>query len=418
MKIQLIIIGSELLNGKIQDKNAAWLAKFAFKNHFTLDQVHIIPDNEEKFKQVIQLATKEADLVITSGGLGPTLDDLTKKMLSNYFQKTFVFNADALAITQKHYERYQREYDQNKFDYHMLPEGFTPIHNPVGFAPGFQFQYEKHKLIASAPGVPAEFQGMVESEIIPSFLKIAKKQSVYKKHVIVKTWGIPESKIFKVIAPTLWEDLEKIGSVSSLPHLGGVDIGVEIKASTLDDLEVLYDKALKLITDTDLKESIWHIGPESLEEVIIQKANDKNLKIGFAESCTGGLCASRITDISGSSSVFWGSIVSYSNEVKINTLGVNPQTLNSFGAVSLETAKEMAMGARKNLKVDIAVTTTGIAGPNGGSKEKPVGTVGIGFSYKNENSSEMFYFAGNREQLKYRFSQAALFKLLEIINHY
>lgn len=418
MKIHLIIIGNELLNGKIKDKNAPWLASFTHEKHHSLEQVHIVPDNESIFYETLNLATKEADIVLTSGGLGPTQDDITKKMMAKFFEKTIAFNESALSITQRHYSRYQREYQQDKFEYHNIPANFMAFNNPVGFAPGLGYHYDQNKFIACLPGVPSEFRSMIEEEIYPYITKNLTFEIMIQKHVIIKTWKTPESKLFMKIAPGLWERLSEHGSVSSLPHSGGVDIGIEVKGETWDEVKEKEDKVIKLVTDTDIKDLIWHIGPESLEEVIIKQANEKNLKIGFAESCTGGLCASRITDISGSSSIFWGSIVSYSNEVKMRALDVQEKTLIDHGAVSLQTAKEMAQGALKNMNLDIAITTTGIAGPGGGSKEKPVGTVGIGVATKKEATSEMYQFNGNREQLKYRFSQAALFKLLETIMNY
>ena len=418
MNIHLILIGNELLNGKIQDKNAAWLASFTHENHFKLDQVHIVPDDEQMFKETLKAATKSADIVLTSGGLGPTQDDLTKKMMAKFFDKTIAFSESSLSITQNHYSRYQREYQQDKFDYHNIPKDFIPFHNPVGFAPGLGYYFDKNKFIASAPGVPSEFRSMVEEVIFPYLKEKLTFDTLLQKHVTIKTWKVPESKIFMKMAPGLWERLSEIGQVSSLPHLGGVDIGVEIKAETWEEIKIKEKQIISLINETEVKDHVWNIGSESLEEVIVQKAISKNLKIGFAESCTGGLCASRITDISGSSAVFWGSIVSYSNEVKMKALGVSEQTLKDHGAVSLETAKEMATGALKNMNLDIAITTTGIAGPGGGSIEKPVGTVGIGVATKTNASSEVFQFQGNREQLKFRFSQVALFKLLEEIMKY
>jgi nicotinamide-nucleotide amidase len=220
------------------------------------------------------------------------------------------------------------------------------------------------------------------------------------------------------MAPQLWDQLESFGEISSLPHPLGVDIGVKIQADSLIALTEKEQKIHSIVKKSKISSSIWHIGAETIEEVIIQKAKEKNLKIGFAESCTGGLLASRITDMPGSSSIFWGSIISYSNEVKINCLDVKEKTLREFGAVSKETAFEMAIGARQKLSVDIAVSTTGIAGPGGATPGKPVGTVGIAVSTKSKTVSEMYHYNGNRTSLKYSFSQAALFQMLDaIISH-
>lgn len=408
MKFELIIIGNELLNGKIKDKNINWLAKYCYDHHHELKNVQIVPDNYDEVKEAILKSKESADIIITTGGLGPTKDDKTKEFLSQIFNKPIEFNQEAFDITLSHYERGQREFDPEKILYHSIPKDFMALYNPNGYAPALGYEFSDKKFIFSAPGVPSEFQEIVSKSLAPFF----KENTVFKKHIIFKTWKLPESLIFNKLCPDLWEELEKFGEVSSLPHLLGVDIGVVI--TNKEDEK----KVLNYIKTTELNKYIWNIGPESIEEVIIKKAKEKKLKIGFAESCTGGLLASRITDIPGSSSIFWGSVISYSNEVKMGTLGVNEETLNKFGAVSLETAKEMAEGALSQLQVDIAVSTTGIAGPGGGSSEKPVGTVGIGFAMKKESSSELLNFKGNREDLKFRFSQAALFKLLELIDKY
>jgi nicotinamide-nucleotide amidase len=408
MQAELIIIGNELLNGKIKDKNIPLFSRFCYQNKVTLVHVHIIPDNEGAFKETLDLACKRSDLIITSGGLGPTQDDLTKAMMAKYFNKTIQFSQEALEITESHYQRDKREFNRETNDYPNIPNDFKALYNPTGYAPGLFFEFEKQKFIINTPGVPSEFKSILHQSI----KSLIPKLESFEKHIIIKTLRIPESKIFNELCPTLWCQLEKYGQVSSLPHPMGVDIGVTINDPKSEQ------EILKLIENSELKAHIWHIGPESLEDVIIHKAKEKNLKIGFAESCTGGLCASRLTDVAGSSSVFWGSIVSYSNEVKIKALNVSEQTLIDHGAVSLETAKEMAIGARLNMNLDIAVTTTGIAGPGGGSKEKPVGTVAIGFSTQKESGSDLLHMRGNREDLKFRFSQAALFKLLELINAY
>jgi nicotinamide-nucleotide amidase len=412
MKIQLIIIGNELLNGKIQDKNTKFLAKLAHKFHLELTKVYLIKDDEKAFSDALAKAWEESDLILTSGGLGPTKDDITKDMLAKFFHRKLVEDKTALETVSKQYQEKQREYSPS-LNYQFIPEDFSVIYNKIGFAPGLKF-IEDGKMIASLPGVPHEYQVMLEEEVFPQYLQYHKPK-YFQKHVIVRTYKIPEAKIFYKVAPKLWEELKMFGEVSSLPHAYGVDIGVKIKADEAEEIQSIENEIIHVIKNTELKEYIWHIGEESLEEVIIQEAKAKNLTFGFAESCTGGLCASRITDVSGSSAVFWGSVVSYANEVKMNSLNVKADTLENHGAVSRETALEMATGARAHLKVDIAVTTTGIAGPDGGTKEKPVGTVGIGFSDAKASDAMIYHLSGNREQLKLRFSQVALFTLLERI---
>jgi nicotinamide-nucleotide amidase len=413
MRFDLIVIGNELLNGKIQDINTHFLASSLTKAGHELGKVQIIQDSPREFKQALQSSIENSDIILTSGGLGPTPDDLTKNMLASYFNKKIIYSEEAFKVTTQHYDLAGREYNTEKIDYHNIPEDFFPLRNPTGYAPGLGYKF-KSKRIYSLPGVPLEFQSMFTEEILPT---IPSQENIIK-HFIIKTWKIPEAKIFQELCPSLWADLEYFGEVSSLPHVLGVDIGVRIKAHSENEIESKQKKIITLLNECALKDYIWHIGPELIEEVIVKEADSKNIKIGFAESCTGGLCASRITDISGSSSIFWGSIISYANEVKIKSLNVSEQTLTSFGAVSEQTALEMAIGAREHLNVDIAVTTTGIAGPGGGSTDKPVGTVGIGISSKNGSSSRIYNFSGNREMLKMRFSQIALMSLLEEIRLY
>lgn len=410
MKTALIAIGSELLDGKIIDKNTQYLGKRLTDLGHNLSKVIICGDEKEELTKLIQ-SLKDYTIFI-SGGLGPTLDDITKPMLCELFKEELSESEAATQITLTHFERGNRDYDKSVMHYHLMPESFTPLLNPVGYAPGIYINQDEYEIF-SLPGVPAEFQEMLEQSIFPVWFEDQNDRFI--KNVIVKTWKVPESKIFHELAPNLWKKLEEFGPVSSLPHSGGVDIGVKLNAKSREQLLADEKEVLKLINSTPIKDFIWHIGPELLEEVIVMKAKEKGLTIGFSESCTGGLLASRITDISGSSSVFWGSVVSYSNEVKIKSLNVSEQTLKDYGAVSEQTAFEMAQGARKHLEVDIAVSTTGIAGPGGATPGKPVGTVGIGVSTKHKTESKIYHFRGNRLSLKQRFSQAALFKMLEAI---
>ena len=418
MQADIIIIGNEILNGKIQDKNIQVIARSLLKKGIQIRSVQIIQDGTPQFNDLMDQSLLLCDYVFISGGLGPTKDDLTKSNIADYFDQKIVFNQQALDQAKVHYDRGQREYDEELTTYHLLPKDFTALANPIGYAPGIHYKIHRHRKdinIFAMPGVPSELSAMLEDIIIPEYLD---STSIQIKNITLKTWKLPESKIFTTLYPHLWEQLEAIGKVSSLPQLFGVDIGIQIQAKNQSELLKLETSVFDIINKTSLPEHIWHTGNQSLEEVIIQEAREKKLKIGFAESCTGGLCASRITDYSGSSSVFWGSIVSYANSVKENSLQVQKTTLDKYGAVSLETAKEMAIGARKNLGIDIAVTTTGIAGPGGGSNEKPVGTVAIGYSTETNSTSEIFNFTGNREVLKEKFSEMALIKLLEAIRSF
>lgn len=410
MNFEMIVIGNELLKGKIKDLNTSYLAKTLGQHNHELKKVHLIPDTFEAIQEALAAATKSADIIITTGGLGPTKDDITKKAFAQFFQKELQHNDKALEITLAQYARGGKTYFKDNHHYHLIPESFEVINNPHGYAPGLHFKEEGFQLF-SCPGVPSEFKTMLAEEVIPKL----DKSEILIKEVIIRTWKIPEAKIFHHLCPELWDQLSEFGEVSSLPHYFGVDVGVTIKGKSQEELAEKEKTIINLAKESKLNDYIWSTEPLSIEEVVVREAIKRKLTIGFSESCTGGLCASRITNVSGSSAVFWGSVVSYANEVKMKSLAVKEETLKEHGAVSAQTAYEMAEGARKHLDVDIAVSTTGIAGPGGGSKEKPVGTVGIGISDKNQTTSQIHHFRGDRLILKRRFSDYALVTLLEKI---
>ncbi len=411
MKIGLLIIGTEVLKGMVVDANTHWLAGFLKKQHLELQKVTIVGDSEDEIIMGLTELYKSCDLVFTSGGLGPTQDDITKNSIASFFKLKVEFSKEAREAAEKNYNQFNREL-ANGHVYETLPTGFTPLWNPTGFAPGFFYKSAENKFIFSGPGVPKEFKSII-TEHFNSLLATFLPKTGFQKTINFRTKRIPEEKIFTEVAPSLWSDLERYGSVSSLPHLMSVDVCAHLKAKSRNELEQFETEVTNLVLNSPLKKYIWEVGDRSLEEVITTLASKKKYHFGFAESCTGGLCSHRMTNISGVSEVFWGSVVCYDNSVKENILGVKPDTLKIFGAVSEETAREMALGLLKNLNLDLAVSITGIAGPGGGSEEKPVGTVCLGIADKNGISTQRLQLFGDREQLKNRFSQAALFLLLE-----
>ena len=412
-KITQIIIGDELLSGKIQDLNLKWLATAILSTKHKLVATRIIGDDEDQIKSVLTQSLDESDVIIITGGLGPTKDDKTKKVLGDWIGGQQKENQEAITLAKKHYARWNREWTSELNSYHLIPEGITPLYNPVGFAPGLMLK-KNGTFIFAAPGVPREFQGMLNEVIIPIIDKEIGGDEAELELFNIRTYGIPEEVIFGTLCPGLWEQLEDYGSVSSLPGINGVDITLRLLKN--DETQIKKNKVIELLKTTNLYPNSWHIGLESLQEVVVLKAREKGITFSFAESCTGGLVSSLITDISGSSTPFIGSIVSYSNEVKINKLGVKSETLKKFGAVSKETALEMAIGAREKLNTDIAISLTGIAGPTGGTEDKPVGTVGIGFSTASSSGSDIYHFHGDRVRLKERFAAKALSILLDLIN--
>lgn len=411
MKAGFLIIASEVLNGKISDVNNQTLAQFLRKFHVEIEKTIIVKDSIPSIHKALKDLLDECDFVVTSGGLGPTRDDLTKDALGSFFGKKNLFSDGAMKIAEKNYQRFNRPFAGKEHGYCWLPEDFVALNNPTGMAPGL-FYSDNDKYILCGPGVPREFRGIIEEHL--ERLILSKNTSTEKFRLVnIRTKRIPEEKIFGEVDPTLWDKLEAYGDVSSLPNYLGVDVGVRISGSSEAELDRKEKEILSIIDSSPLKASVWHIGLESIEEVILTKARALNLKFGFAESATGGLCAHRITSVSGSSKSFMGSIVSYDNSVKAGVLGVRPETLATYSEVSLETAKEMSEGAKKILDVDIAVSITGIAGPSGGTPEKPVGYVCVGVSSGMGTESFEAKLFGDREQLKFRFSQQVLMTLIE-----
>ncbi len=411
MKLGLLIVGTEVLKGLVADANTFWLAGHLKSLNLELSKTITVGDGEAEIIKGLQELYEQCDFVFTSGGLGPTLDDITKTSIASFFNLEVKHSAEARLVAEKNYKQFNREL-VNGHIYETLPVGFSPLWNPSGFAPAFYYQTAKNKFILSAPGVPKEFKSIITEhfqKIISPFLT----NKDFAETITFRTKRIPEEKIFSELCPTLWQDLEAFGNVSSLPQLMSVDVCAHLKAKSREELEDKKNKVIQLVTTSALHSHIWEIGTRSIEEVILDLSKKKNLHFGFAESCTGGLCSHRMTNIAGASSAFWGSVVCYDNSVKENILGVKKQTLQEFGAVSEQTASEMAIGLKTKLNLDLAVAITGIAGPGGGSEEKPVGTVCLGLADKAGVSTYKLVLFGDREQLKNRFAQAALMILLE-----
>lgn len=411
MKAGFLIIASEVLNGKISDVNNQALARFLRTYSVDIEKTIIVKDAVPAIHKALRDLLDECDFIITSGGLGPTKDDLTKDALGAFFEKKTLFSEEAMAIAEKNYEKFGRPFAGKEHGYCFLPEGFKALNNPTGFAPGLFFE-ENGKAILCGPGVPREFRGILEEHLDNLILSKRKSEDLFRL-INIRTKRIPEEKIFGEVDTTLWDKLESYGEVSSLPNYLGVDVGVKIFGKTIDELDRKEREIVSIIDHSPLRPSVWHIGLESIEEIILTQAAKLGVTFGFAESATGGLCAHRITSVAGSSQSFMGSIVSYDNSVKMNALGVNSVTLDTHSAVSLATAREMAEGAREKLGVDIAVSVSGIAGPGGGTPEKPVGYVCVAVSSKLGTEAFDAKLFGDREQLKFRFSQQVLMTLIE-----
>lgn len=416
LNVSMIVIGDEILCGRTTDLNGSFLAKYLFKKGLNFKAVRFIRDDIDEMNKALSDSLNESDIVITSGGIGPTLDDKTKNTLANFFGKKIIERSDVADIVTKNYLQFGRSWTPGHNHYHFFPEDFIATNNPRGLAPGLvYFEPERKKLVMAGPGVPREFTEIVDLEFFPFIKNFFGNRMKEFHQTVIRTMGVAEEKIFFELCPTLWKDLEKFGKVSSLPHTIGIDIVVSYSGNALEHEKKQAD-IKSTIENSALKTHVWQYGNKAINELVLEQALIKNVTFSFAESCTGGLTSSKITDLSGSSKVFMGAVVSYSNDAKDELLGVNPKTIEKVGAVSTEVAIEMAKGALLKFKTDFAVSLTGIAGPTGGSPEKPVGTVVIGYASKTTSGARSFLFPGDRIRKKERFCDMALLTLLELMD--
>ena len=395
MKIGLITIGAELLNGARTNTNAAWIGKEVIGVGGSIDWHMTVNDEKNTIESALDEVPTSIDVVLCTGGLGPTHDDITSSVLYDYFGAKPEFDEQYWQLlTKKFAARDQVIPDINR-NQAMKPDIGEVIPNPIGSARGLHLSNKSYHLFAM-PGVPAEMKSMMTNTILPWI----ESRSKSKIHVtVMRTTGIMESVLYEKVQGIL-DDYPQI-NVAFLPRFTGVDI--RLTTSDKNTLNRLVDQISPVIQK-------YHFGGEGVElEDVVGKLLIKNRKtIATAESCTGGLIGDRLTNISGSSLYYKGGIVAYSNSVKEKTIGVKKETLDSAGSVSEETALEMARGIRNKLNADIGLSTTGIAGPKGGTKEKPVGLVYIAISYDRGEKVYRFTFTPYRKTNKLMTSQAAL----------
>nr|WP_319569669.1 competence/damage-inducible protein A [uncultured Draconibacterium sp.] len=404
MKAEIITIGDEILIGQIVDTNSAWMGEQFNLNGIEIYQITSVHDDHDHIIRAIKNAEQYADLVVITGGLGPTKDDITKHTLCEYFNTKLVFHEPTLKTI---YERFKfRGIDMNKMnrDQAMLPESCTILPNKMGTAPGMWFE-KNDTIFVSMPGVPFEMKYLVEFELLPRLRKTGRTKAIFHKTVL--TQGVPESMLAERIAD--WEDaLPTHIKLAYLPN----PMAVRLRLSAIgDDLEALKSDVEKEIEKlkTIIPEAIFGYDLETMAEVIGRELVQQNKKLAVAESCTGGYISHLITSVSGSSEYYNGSVTSYSNEMKEKLLGVSRENLEKYGAVSEQVAREMVEGVKRVMNADYAVATTGIAGPTGGTEEKPVGTVWIAVSGPEKTWVKKYTFVGDqRDRNIVRSGQSAL----------
>lgn len=411
MKAEIITIGDEILIGQIVDTNSAWIGEQFNMNGIEIIQITSVRDNREHITEALNNAEGKVDLVVITGGLGPTKDDITKQVLCDYFNTKLVFHQPTLDHI---IERFNlRGIDMNKLnrDQALLPAACSILPNKLGTAPGMWFE-QNDTIFVSMPGVPFEMKYLVEFELLPRLRKTGKTRAIYHKTVL--TQGLPESMLAERISD--WEDaLPEHIKLAYLPNPMSVRLRLTARGEEIEklktDVETEINKLIPLIAN-----NIFGYDNETLAGVIGRMLQKGSKTLAVTESCTGGYVSHLVTLVPGCSDYYKGSVTAYSNEVKEKVLGVKAETLNQFGAVSEEVALEMALGVKKALNVDYAISTTGIAGPTGGTPEKPVGTVWIGVSGPQKTFAQKYVFVGDhRERNIIRSAQTALQMLRRMV---
>lgn len=372
---EILCVGTELLLGDIVNTNAAYLARALASMGISVYHQSVVGDNPDRLREAMETALGRADLVITSGGLGPTCDDLTKETAAACFGRKLVCHEPSLAYIEGFFARRGKEMTPNNRKQAMMPEGAYVLFNPHGTAPGVAIEEEGRGVMILLPGPPRELIPMVENEVRP-FLAARTDCILLSRNLHL--FGIGESNLEDILR----ERMETSTNPTLAPYCADGEVRLRITARGHSEAEAasLCDAEEAFLRISPVAPYIYGVDVGSIEAALVPLLAERGLTLATAESCTGGLIAKRITDVPGASAVFPGGVVSYANEVKANVLGVDPDTLAAHGAVSSPVAAQMARGVRLATGADIGISTTGIAGPGGGTPEKPVGTVWLGIS--------------------------------------
>ncbi len=410
MKAEIITIGDEILIGQIVDTNSAWMSEQLNLYGIEVYQITSVHDKHDHIWEALRNAEKNADLVLITGGLGPTKDDITKKVLCEYFESELITNDDVLTHVTEMLSKRNVDINQLNKDQALVPDKCEVLQNKVGTAPGMWFE-KNETIFVSMPGVPYEMQYLMSEEILPRLQQNGKAKSIYHKTVLV--YGIPESMLAERIED--WEDaLPKHIKLAYLPSQLMIRLRLSAYGNDTKNLHLEVEKQIEKLKGI-IPDNIFGYDQQNLAGVVGEMLSQSGKTLAIAESCTGGNIAHMFTSNAGSSAFLKGGVVAYSNEIKEKLLGVKHDTLLAHGAVSKEVATEMAEGIKKVMNTNYSISTTGIAGPDGGTQEKPVGTVWIAVAGKHKTLVERFNFAHNRERNILRSSQAAINMLRQLI---
>ena len=403
MKGAIITIGDEILIGQTIDTNSAWIGAELSKSGFAVFRITSVHDRRDDIAGALDEVAGKADVVLITGGLGPTSDDITKHTLADYFKTRLVMNPEVSAMIEALMKRRNFPMNQNNKRQAEVPESCKVLTNEQGTAPGMWFE-QGGTIFISMPGVPHEMKHIMSKHVLPELNKRFKTQVIIHKNIM--TYGTFEAKLAETLTD-FEADLPASIKLAYLPASGIIKLRLTATGKNAGTLEkVIFEQVGKLYKI--IPELIYGEDEETLEMVTGRLLTSKQSKVCTAESCTGGEIAHLITSVPGSSNYYVGSVIAYDNSVKMKQLGIRKSTLKKFGAVSEEVVKEMAIGARKLFGTDYAVATSGIAGPDGGTETKPVGTLWIAVDSDKDTVAEKRIFGNDRLTNIKRFSLAAL----------
>jgi nicotinamide-nucleotide amidase len=410
MVAEIISVGTELLLGQITDTNASYLGRTLAGLGIDLYYKSTVGDNEGRVLETLRRARDRADLILTSGGLGPTEDDLTKECVAQAFEEELVMDEPALAHLRAFFARRGVHMPERNVKQALIYRNGRTIDNPNGTAPGALLE-KGGKIVISLPGPPNEMVPMVENHVVPLLTERLSGARQYLVTRVFRMIGIGEGSVDEQVQDLLHTTNP---TLAPLAHTGEVHLRAGAKASSVEEAEALL-RPLEEELRRRLGRFIYGLDKTTLEEAVVRDLIQRGQTLACAESCTGGQLGGRLTAIPGSSAAFLGGVISYSNEAKVQLLGVSRDLLEAHGAVSAEVAQAMAVGARERLGADIGVSITGVAGPEGGTAEKPVGLVYVGLATASGVTARQNQFIGIREDVRRRSTQVALQMIRETL---
>jgi nicotinamide-nucleotide amidase len=403
MKAEIITIGDEILIGQTIDTNSAWIGSALSMAGFDITRKTTIHDNHSDILNALSSVAAGTDIVITTGGLGPTSDDITKQTLCEFFGTKLVVNTEVLGMIEKMMRRRNVPLNENNRKQAEVPESSRVLRNEAGTAPGLWFEMAG-TIFISLPGVPYEMKHIMNEHVLPDLKKRFTSQVINHRNIM--TYGVPESRLAELLQ-AFEKGLPESIRLAYLPSYGIIKLRLTGSGTSAKDIEMEMDNQIRKLS-TIIPDLIYSENEESLEKTIGRLLTEKRKSVCTAESCTGGNIAHMITSIPGSSGYFKGSVIAYDNGIKTRLLGVESKIIGSEGAVSESVVKAMAEGARKLIDTDFSVATSGIAGLEGGIGDKPVGTLWVAVSSELGTVTEKYVYVSDRMTNIRRFSNAAL----------